>query len=178
MIEWAAAGRGTGVVHQHVDRTKCGVGTVLEAVHFVDLADIRRHGDDLGGRQQSRRPIERVLAQIGEHKLHAERREALGGGKADAARSAGDDRDATLREGRMIGHLCTPSNFIALAAPTPPLSPPAGRGRNPARRPGRVRAAARYARGGVFKLTVTFLRWVKLSSMPSSENSRPMPLCL
>ena len=28
------------------------------------------------------------------------------------------------------------------------------------------------------RFTVTFLRWVKLSSMPSSENSRPMPLCL
>jgi len=28
------------------------------------------------------------------------------------------------------------------------------------------------------KFTVTLLRWVKLSSMPSSENSRPMPLCL
>ena len=31
---------------------------------------------------------------------------------------------------------------------------------------------------GVFRLMVTFLRCVKLSSMPSSENSRPMPLCL
>lgn|GEM_PF-1519724 len=31
--------------------------------------------------------------------------------------------------------------------------------------------------GGVFRLIVTFLRCVKLSSMPSSENSRPMPLC-
>ena len=28
------------------------------------------------------------------------------------------------------------------------------------------------------RFTVTFLRCVKLSSMPSSENSRPMPLCL
>ena len=28
------------------------------------------------------------------------------------------------------------------------------------------------------RLTVTLLRCVKLSSMPSSENSRPMPLCL
>ena len=31
---------------------------------------------------------------------------------------------------------------------------------------------------GVFRFTVTFFRCVKLSSMPSSENSRPMPLCL
>ena len=29
-----------------------------------------------------------------------------------------------------------------------------------------------------FRFTVTLLRWVKLSSMPSSENSRPRPLCL
>ena len=28
------------------------------------------------------------------------------------------------------------------------------------------------------RFTVTLLRWVKLSSMPSSENSRPMPLGL
>jgi hypothetical protein len=28
------------------------------------------------------------------------------------------------------------------------------------------------------KFTVTFFRWVKLSSMPSRENSRPMPDCL
>ena len=28
------------------------------------------------------------------------------------------------------------------------------------------------------RLTVTLFLWVKLSSMPSSENSRPMPLCL
>jgi hypothetical protein len=35
-------------------------------------------------------------------------------------------------------------------------------------------------RGGAqaLKLTVTFLRWVKLSSIPSSENSRPIPLSL
>jgi hypothetical protein len=31
---------------------------------------------------------------------------------------------------------------------------------------------------GVLMFTVTFFFCVKLSSMPSSENSRPMPLCL
>jgi hypothetical protein len=31
---------------------------------------------------------------------------------------------------------------------------------------------------GVIKFTVTFFLTVKLSSMPSNENSRPMPLCL
>ena len=36
----------------------------------------------------------------------------------------------------------------------------------------------RYPRLGTFRLTVTFFRWVKLSSIPSNENSRPMPLCL
>ena len=35
-----------------------------------------------------------------------------------------------------------------------------------------------YIRAGAVKLTVTFLRWVKLSSIPSNENSRPIPLCL
>ena len=31
---------------------------------------------------------------------------------------------------------------------------------------------------GTARLTVTLFFWVKLSSMPSRENSRPMPLCL
>ena len=31
---------------------------------------------------------------------------------------------------------------------------------------------------GTARLTVTLFFWVKLSSMPSRENSRPIPLCL
>lgn len=33
-------------------------------------------------------------------------------------------------------------------------------------------------RGQCCRLIVTLFRWVKLSSIPSSENSRPIPLCL
>jgi hypothetical protein len=48
MVERAAAWRGAGDVHQHVDRAEGGLGTVLEAIHLIDLADIGRYGDQLG----------------------------------------------------------------------------------------------------------------------------------
>jgi hypothetical protein len=48
MVERAAAWRGAGVVHQHIDRAEGGIGTVLEAIHLIDLADIGRYGDQLG----------------------------------------------------------------------------------------------------------------------------------
>ena len=40
--------------------------------------------------------VERILAQIGEHQSHADRGEALGCGKTDAAGTASDDGDAVL----------------------------------------------------------------------------------
>src|SRR5882757_724674 len=43
---------------------------------------------------------------------------------------------------------------------------------------GRLAGPAALPRAHTARFTVTLLRWVKLSSMPSSENSRPMPLCL
>lgn len=52
---------------------------------------------------------------------------------------------------------------------------PSADARRPVRSAGR--AAAQDPAGGMPRLTVTLLRLVKLSSMPSSEHSRPMPLC-
>jgi len=96
MVKGAAAGRSAGVVHQHVDRTKGGIGAVFEAIYLIDLADIGRHGDEFGAGQLRCAPVQRVLAQIGEHQSHADRGEALGCGKTDAAGTASDDGDAVL----------------------------------------------------------------------------------
>jgi hypothetical protein len=104
VVEGAAAGRGAGVVHQHVDRTERGIGTVFEAIYLIDLADIGRHGDELGAGQLRCGPVERVLAQIGEHQFHADRREALGRGEADAARTAGDDGNTAFAQRGMLRH--------------------------------------------------------------------------
>jgi len=96
MVEGASTGRGAGVVHQHVDRAEGGIGAILEAIYLIYLADVSRHGDELGAGQLRRGPVERVLAQIGKHQFHADGGEPLRCSEADAARAAGDDGDAIL----------------------------------------------------------------------------------
>jgi hypothetical protein len=64
-----------------------------------------------------------------------------------------------------------PNSAVPTISSYPPSRCPERNDRAAQRRPS-------YPRLGTFRLTVTFFRWVKLSSIPSSENSRPMPLCL
>ncbi len=75
-----------------------------------------------------------------------------------------------------------PVGFLPLAADEKPERGVVGHRSSPVEGR-RVQAGApagdHFAPGrGVFRLTVTFFRCVKLSSMPSRENSRPIPLCL
>src|SRR6266404_3830221 len=51
MVEGASTGRGAGVVHQHVDRAEGAIGAILEAIYLIYLADVSRHGDELGAGQ-------------------------------------------------------------------------------------------------------------------------------
>ena len=48
VVKGAAAGRGAGVVHQHVDSAEGGISAVFEPIYLIDLADVGRHGDELG----------------------------------------------------------------------------------------------------------------------------------
>jgi hypothetical protein len=106
MVPRAAARRGAGIVHQHRDPAERGVGPLLKPQDLVHLADIGRHGDDGCARHLGLGAVERVLAQIGEADLHAQRGEPLRRRQADAARPAGDDRGAAFGQSRM--HVISP----------------------------------------------------------------------
>ncbi len=98
-----------GVVHQHGHVAE-GVERLLLQTHdLLEPADVGGHGADVGGAAPGQGDhlggglVQPIASAVGQHQLHAQRCETLGGGEADAAGGAGDHRRAAGREGRM-GH--------------------------------------------------------------------------
>lgn len=77
---------------------------------------------------------------------------------------------------RLNSVVTCPRRWVARLKTT--VQPLAERGHQPAPLDRDHRGVRRRPQGaGKPRFTVTLFFWVKLSSMPSSENSRPMPLC-
>ena len=109
IAEDARAAADPGVVHQERDLAEIGEGEVPQALDVDRLADVDDAEADVARmRREPRHPIlgrfEHRGVGIGHHDLHAEAGELHCGGKTDAARRAGDDRDPTGAEGRVERH--------------------------------------------------------------------------
>ncbi len=114
VLERPAAAPAAGIVHQHVDRTEGGIGTLFQRLDRILLADVGDDGDDLAlaarrGRSDLHgRRVERSRVEVGDGDLHAEGGKAPGSGQADAIGATGDDGALSRRESGMGGHEKTP----------------------------------------------------------------------
>ena len=113
VAEHASPAAHPGVVHQDGDLAEVLVGEVpqpLDVLGVADVDDASAHVAPVGGRRDQRLgALERGRVRVGQHDLHAEAGEGFRGGEADAARRAGDHRDAAALECGMERHERVPS---------------------------------------------------------------------
>ena len=116
------------IVHQERNLAEIGEGQVLEALDVRGLADVGDAETDIAGMgREPRHPIlghlERAGVGVGHDDFHAESGEPRRGGKTDAARRAGDDRDPAGAE-RGGGEACeAPSSLLVVDRLDPAIAP-------------------------------------------------------
>src|SRR6516225_3046031 len=154
MVPRPATRRRPGIVHQYSNFAEGVVSTVFETLNVVQFTNIRRHGQHVGGAALSDGSdlrsgfFEGIALEIGEANSQPHGSEPLRRREPDPAGSTGHDGDSPFGERGMFSH---GHSYLGMGV---------------------------IYRAGVLRFAATFLRCVKLSSIPSSENSRPMPLRL
>ena len=86
---------GDSVVHQQRDAAEGVLHPVSQRRHGTRVGDVNGHGHDAsglgGGADLLMGGVQGGFVQVGQADMHAQRRKAFGGGKADAAGGTRDD---------------------------------------------------------------------------------------